>query len=291
MRRVVFFLFMAIALSCGRHDTKPGGKIITVSIEPFRYFVEAIGGNDFTVNVMVPPGADPHVYEPFPDQVTRLSRSAGYISDGYMGFEKTWLKRFYETNSTMKHLSLGNGIKLISSSHSHDGEEEGTDPHFWISPKSGLQIASSVRDFLTILNPEDSALYRANFDSLYNRIDSLDKHAEKLFASVSNKAFMIFHPDLTYLARDYDLEQVPVEYEGKEPSPSHMKDLIDIAMRDNIKVIFVQREFDEKTAKTIAQQVGASLVTIDPLSGNWLGSTADIINAVYNSLEKSSKRP
>ncbi|HKK42612.1 MAG TPA: zinc ABC transporter substrate-binding protein [Bacteroidales bacterium] len=288
MKKVVFFLFIAMTLSCGRHDNKPGKEIITVSIEPFRYFVEAIGGNDFTINVMVPPGADPHVYEPYPDQVTKLSRSSAFISDGYMGFEKTWLNRFYETNSAMKHLALGDSINLISSPHSHG--DEGVDPHFWVSPKSGLIMASSVKNFLTGLNPSHSAVYQANYDSLLLKIDSLDKRAERLFSSAANKAFMIFHPDLTYLARDYGLEQIPVEYEGKEPSPSHMRDLIDIARKDNIKVIFVQREFDEKAAKTIAQQVGAGLVTIDPLSGDWLRSTSDAIDAVYDSLEKSAKQ-
>lgn len=291
MKRVVFLLIIAATLSCGRHDTRSGEKIITVSIAPFRYFVEAIGGNDFTVNVMVPPGADPHVYEPYPDQVTRLSRSSGYISDGYLDFEITWLERFYEINSTMKRLSLADSINLISSSHGRGDNEGGVDPHFWVSPRSGLIIASEIKNFLAGLNPSRIDIYQANYDSLYLKIDSLDKKAERLFSSVSSKAFMIFHPNLTYLARDYDLEQIPVEYEGKEPSPSKMKNLIDSGRKYNIKEIFVQREFDERSAETIARQLGASLVTIDPLSGDWLHSTSYLINAVYNSLEKSSKQP
>ncbi len=291
MKRVVFVLLIAATISCGRHDTRPGEKIITVSIAPFRYFVEAIGGNDFTVNVMVPPGANPHVYEPYPEQVTRLSRSSGYISDGYLDFEITWLERFYEINSTMKRLSLADSINLISSSHGRGDDEEGVDPHFWVSPKSGLIIASEVKNFLTRLSPTHSDMYQAKYDSLYSRIDSLDKKAERLFSSVSSRAFMIFHPNLTYLARDYDLKQIPVEYEGKEPSPSKMKDIIDSGRKYNIKEVFIQREFDERQAKTVARQLGASLVTIDPLSGDWLKSTSYLINAVYSSLEKSSKRP
>ena len=79
-----------------------GNKIITVSIAPFKYFVEEIAGNDFTVNIMVPAGADPHIYEPFPEQINKLRKSVAYISNGYLGFEMNWLDRFYETNRAMK---------------------------------------------------------------------------------------------------------------------------------------------------------------------------------------------
>ena len=97
-------------ISCGRKGSDSGDKIITVSIAPFKYFVEEIAGNDFTVNVMVPAGADPHIYEPFPEQINKLRKSVGYISNGYLGFEMNWLDRFYETNQTMKRLSLGDSI-------------------------------------------------------------------------------------------------------------------------------------------------------------------------------------
>ena len=81
------------------------------------------------VNIMVPAGADPHVYEPFPDQITNLRKSSAYISNGYMGFEMNWLDRFYETNPSMKRLSLGEGIEPITSAHHHDGDHtEGADP-------------------------------------------------------------------------------------------------------------------------------------------------------------------
>jgi zinc transport system substrate-binding protein len=100
---------------------------------------------------------------------------------------------------------------------------------------------------------------------------------------------MVFHPDLTYLARDYGLEEIAIESEGKEPSPARMKYLIDLARAKKLKTIFAQREFDTRNAKTIAGQVGAKIEIIDPLSGDWLTTTSDIITAVYNSLTESSK--
>jgi zinc transport system substrate-binding protein len=100
---------------------------------------------------------------------------------------------------------------------------------------------------------------------------------------------MIFHPNLGYLARDYGLEEIAVEYEGKEPPPSRMKELIDRARHDNIKTIFVQREYDTKNARAIANEIGADLEIIDPLSADWMVSTSEIIGSLYNSLSESSK--
>ena len=292
MRKTFSLLLIAFAISCGRQAKQPERKIITVSIAPFRYFVEAIGGNDFTVNIMVSPGADPHTYEPYPEQVTKLVRSAAYISNGYMGFEKTWLRRFYEINKSMKTLSLGEKVNLITSGNQHNKEHgEGVDPHFWVSPKSGFIIASSVKNLLCDLNPGHREQYEKNYQSLIKKISDLDKKAQLEFSGLNERSFMVFHPDLSYLARDYDLNQIPVEYEGKEPSPVRMKELIDLAIKDNLKTVFVQREFDARNAQTIAKQIGAKVIIIDPLSDEWLETTSNIISSVYNSLVESSKKP
>ena len=100
---------------------------------------------------------------------------------------------------------------------------------------------------------------------------------------------MIYHPNLAYLARDYGLEEIAVEFEGKEPPPSRLKELIDSARQNGVRTIFVQREYDTKNAKAIAEEIGAELKIIDPLSEDWLKSTTDIINDLYKSLALDSK--
>ncbi len=276
--------------SCGRKGSDEGGKFITVSIAPFKYFVEAIGGNDFKVNVMVPPGANPHEYEPFPKQISTLRKSVGYISDGYLDFEITWLDRFYETNRSMKKLSLSQNIDLLRPDSHNEGEHVTTaDPHYWVSPKCALIMASSVRDFLSELNPVHKDLYQENYNKLVLKIEELEKKASGLFSGLTRRSFMIYHPNLGYLARDYGLEEITVEYEGKEPPPSGMKALIDRARKDGIKTIFVQKEFDRKNAIEIAQEIGGKVVIIDPLSEDWYNSTLNIINVLHDSLTESSK--
>jgi len=290
MRRIFCFLIVVFVISCGQQRSDTGEKIITVSISPFKYFVEEIAHNDFKINVMVPSGADPHTYEPVPDQINQLRKSVAYISNGYLGFEMTWLGRFYETNRTMKRLSLGDKIDPIVSGHHHEGEHvEGADPHYWVSPKCAFIMASSVKEFLVSLNPLHKQEYETNYQVLVLKIQEVDNKARELFSGMQNKSFMIYHPNLAYVARDYGLEEIPVEFEGKEPPPSRMKDLIDRARKDNLKIIFVQREYDTKNAKAIAGEIGAEIKIIDPLSENWQKATMDIIEAINKSLIKSSK--
>ena len=290
MRKIFFLLLICFAISCGRGGNDSGNKIITVSIAPFKYFVEEIAGNDFTVNIMVPAGADPHTYEPFPGQISKLRKSVAYISNGYLGFEMNWLDRFYETNRTMKKLSLADGINPIVSSSQHKGGHiEGADPHYWVSARCALIMASSVKELLNELNPSQKVKYEENYQALISKIQEVDRKARELFSDIPNRCFMIYHPNLAYVARDYGLEEIPVEFEGKEPSPSRMKELIDRARKENIKTIFVQREYDTKNAKAIAGEIGAEITLIDPLSENWQKSTTDIINALYKSLLENSK--
>lgn len=289
MRKVFCFLIIILIASCGRQRTVTSERIITVSIAPYKYFVEAIAGNDFVVNVMVPAGSDPHIYEPFPEQINNLRKSVGYISNGYMGFEMNWLERFYETNQLMKKLSLGDNIDPIEGEHDHEGEHvEGADPHYWVSPVCATIMAGDVKDFLTQLNPSESVRYETNYQTLLLKIQDLDKRARELFAPVKKKSIMIYHPNLAYLARDYGLNEISVEYEGKEPSPSRLRELIDLARSDNMKTIFIQREYDTKNARAIADEIGAKLVIIDPLSADWLTATTDIINALYESMIENS---
>jgi zinc transport system substrate-binding protein len=275
-----------VLVSCGRRS-EPGGRIISVSIAPFRYFVDEISGGSFTVNVMVPPGSNPHIYEPVPEQIAKLGKSVAYISDGYLGFEMAWLDRFYEINGNMKKLSLAGSVDpILSEEHHHGGgHAESADPHYWVSPRCAAKMALSVKDFLTGLDPESKDLFNANYKKLLLKIGELDSMAKELSSHAGKKPFMIYHPNLAYLARDYGLEEITVEAEGKEPSPSRMKDLIDRAKEEKIRIIMVQREYDTKNAKAVADEAGARIVVIDPLSEDWYSSTSGIIKIIKESFE------
>lgn len=287
MKKVFSLLAVVLALlSCGR-NSGTAENIISVSIAPFKYFVEEIAGENFTVNVMVPPGADPHIYEPYPEQINRLRKSVAYISNGYLGFEMAWLERFYEINRSMKRLSLGNFIEpLVNEEHHHgDRHSELADPHYWMSPACARDIATAIRDFISGLDPQNTAFYNENFEKLLERINFLDNKARELAELYPGRPFMIYHPNLAYFARDYGFEEIPVEYDGKEPAPSRLKKLIDRAKTDQLRVVMVQKEYDTKNARALADETGARVVMIDPLSEDWYSSMSGIIDIIREGFE------
>jgi zinc transport system substrate-binding protein len=201
----------------------------------------------------------------------------------------TWLDRFYEINRNMKRLSLGESIEPIAAQH-HDEEHhvEKADPHYWVSPVCALKMASSLKDFIIELDPDNRVQYEKNFKILVERISEVDLRARELLSSKGKKSFMIYHPNLAYLARDYGLEEVAVEFEGKEPDPSRLIELIDRAKEEDLSVILVQKEYDTKNARAVADEVGASLVVIDPLAEDWYSSTNEIIDILKASFESDS---
>jgi zinc transport system substrate-binding protein len=287
MKKLFLILSLILISSCGNNKNQPGTRIISVSIAPFKYFVKEIAGTVFEVNVMVPPGSNPHIYEPFPDQVRKLKESEAYISDGFLGFELTWLDRFYEMNRDMKRLSLSDFIDPVSAGHNEStGETETADPHFWVSPKCAFGMALAIRDFLTGLAPDHRAQFEQNYNLLKKKIGVADSLAGRITASCGAKAFIIYHPNLAYLARDYGLEEIPVEFEGKEPSPSRMIYIINRAKKDNLKTVMIQKEYDVKFAKEIAEEIGGRAVIIDPLSEDWYSSTVRIISILKDGTDK-----
>ena len=290
MKKSVLYLLLILASSCGDHNPKQENRIISVSIAPFKFFIKEIAGNTFDINIMVPAGSNPHIYEPYPDQVRKLGKSVAYISDGFLGFEITWLDRFYEMNRNMKKLSLGTCIDPISDEdHGEGNQAETADPHFWVSPACAFRIALSVRDFLTGLDPSHREMCEKNYLNLIHKIGTVDSLARDLASCSGSKDFMIYHPNLAYLARDYGLHEIPVEFEGKEPSPSRMKYLIDVAIKEKMKTILVQKEYDTKNARAIVNETGGRVVLIDPLSEDWPAATTDIINKLKEEFEGAVK--
>jgi len=190
----------------------------------------------------------------------------------------------------MKKLSLGDAIDPIAPEDHDDGDHiEIADPHYWVSPICALKMASSVRDFLIELDPGNNRQYNENFDILTGKIKEVDLMARELSSSSGKRNFMIYHPNLGYLARDYGLKEIAVENEGKEPSPSRLRELIDLAKKDNLKVIMVQREYDTRNARAIADEAGGSVIVIDPLSEDWFTSTTEIIRILKEGFVENLK--
>ncbi|MGV8962507.1 MAG: metal ABC transporter solute-binding protein, Zn/Mn family [Candidatus Saccharimonadaceae bacterium] len=272
-----FLLLLFLIVSC--NSFKDDTSTISVTIEPQRYFVEQIVGDKFKVNTIVPAGTSPEAYDPTPSQMVALGKSLLYFKVGYLGFENAWGKNLEENNVHVQLINTSENIDLIEGCdqsiqvgehNDHEGHSHsGIDPHVWSSPKSALIMAENMLNALIAADVENQQYYRDNFKNLQSEIIATDKKIAALLVNSPVKSFIIYHPALGYFARDYNLTQHSIEFEGKSPSPQQLKEMIDFAHAQGIKTIFVQKGFDSKNAESLAKEVGASIHSIDPLAYNW----------------------
>jgi len=288
MRNIIFLLgIILLMLSCSNGGNQKDNNIITVSILPQKYFIDVISGNRFTVNVMVPPGASPASYEPSPKQMKELSRSKLYFRIGHIGFEKAWIKSLAKQNPDLKLIDQSKGTELIYAEEHRHGDhvhKAGEDPHIWLSPKEVKVQLKNVYEALSNEYPIHKTEFETNYKSLQSRIDSLHFEIESKLKGCENRNFIIFHPALSYFARDYNLIQTPIEVEGKEPNPAEVKKIIDLARKENIKVVFIQKEFDIENAQSLANEINAKVIQINPLEYNWYKNMLKISETLSDAL-------
>ncbi|WP_072926174.1 metal ABC transporter solute-binding protein, Zn/Mn family [Microcystis aeruginosa] len=253
---------------------------VTVSIVPQEYFVKRIGGDRVSVNAMIQPGTDPHTYEPKPEQLKTTAQSQAYFKIG-VSLEDAWKDRLNSVNQQMLIVDTSQGVDKIplTAEHNHDHDhakaktdqarKNTLDPHIWLSPKRVKAQAKTIYQTLAQLDPGQEAIYRANLEKFSQELDALDQEIRQNLAGIKNKKFMVFHPEWGYFAQDYGLEMIAIEIDGNEPSAAQLGQLIKQAKKENIKVIFTQPEFSQKSAETIAREIGGQVIPISAFAENW----------------------
>ena len=238
---------------------------VTVTISPYKYFVDQIAKGKVDVNVMVSNGNNPETYEPYAQQMMELSKSALYLKVGSIGFEQTWMKKLQDNAPEMKVIDTSVGIKPAKTPGGN------IDPHVWMSCSNARIIASNILKALCELEPKNKAFFEKNYLSLLKIIDKRDSIIRKSFKDNPEmvRKFVIYHPILTYFARDYQLEQLAIEEEGREPSASQLKSLIERARKENIKFCLIQAEFANRNTTTFINESHTKPMNINPLQGDW----------------------
>jgi len=279
---------LCIALACSfifglAPEARSSDKLsVFVSIVPQRYFVRQIGKELVDVHAMVPPGADPHTYEPKPRQMVSLATAKLYFAIG-IEFETARLKKILSTNPQIKVVHTDEGIQKISMTEDthHSGDQHdrsGLDPHIWLSPPLVMIQARAILNALQEVDPANRSKYEANYKAFMAELVDLDADLKKIFAGRQGLRFMVFHPSWGYFARSYGLVQVPVEIEGKSPKSAQIMELIEHARENNIKIIFVQPQFSSKSAELIAREIGGEVAMVDALAENWSENLREVAN-------------
>ena len=266
--------------------TKP---IVSVSIAPLGYFVQKIAKNSVDINLIIPPNSDEHTLDFKPSVVADLQKSAVYFTIG-LEIEAILAQKF----KGIKIVDISEGIAKINDahehnhahdshshgdSHAHDSHESDShksheshsrkDPHIWLDPILVKTLAKNITNTLSKLYPQNAKFYAKNLADFETELDSLHTQISSILSQSKHKKFIIYHPSLSYFALRYNLTQIPVEILGKEPKAKDLQALITLAKKEQIRTIFVQAGFAQKSDKTRAKELGANVAQINHLSDEW----------------------
>lgn len=272
INRLMVVVTTLLLMAC--NNPKPSEADIVVSIEPLKYIIESIVGSDFTIEVLVPTGASPETYEPTPHQMSHISDAQMIFSTGLIDFERNLLDKIATPERVT---NLSEGIDLIKGECSHGGHghspahshshAHGIDPHIWTSPNELRIMARNAHDAMMQLYP-DSTKYSIAYQQLDRQIEALAESCRARIDAAQTKAFIIYHPALSYYARNYGIEQIAIEHQGKEPSAKHIAEIIDHARHNGIRCLMYQAEFPRSVVDVIAKDMGVEPTQINPLEEN-----------------------
>ena len=282
MKKLIYILTLFICCACGNTTKQSEKPVLTVTLEPLRFFTEAIAGEHFEVVSMVPKGNSPESYDPTPQQLVNLSQSKAYLRIGYIGFELAWMEKLQANCPDMKVYDTSQGVDLIRGEghwHGDHFHEGGVEPHIWNSTRNAQVIAENICAALCELDASHQADYQRHLQDLKQTIAQTDTIIRTHLAD-ADSTFLIYHPALSYFARDYGLKQLSIEDGGKEPSPAQLKALIETCRKEHAHTIFVQQEFDLRNAQLIADELGIHIVSINPLSYDWANEMVGVALAL-----------
>lgn len=269
MQKIATFIICVLLIVGCTTKSDSDKKTIFVTITPMQSIIEEITAGDFDIEVIVPKGASPETFEPTPKQVTSFSDAELIFSTGLIDFEQSLVQRI---SGDAEVVNLSNGIELIAGSCSHGNHKHkhGVDPHIWTSPRALRTMVTNAHKAIMAHYP-DSVKYTEATGRLLERIDALDTYCATRIKAEGVEAMMIYHPAYTYYARDYGIEQIAIEHDGKEPSLRQTTALIEKAKEHGVKAILRQPQYSEDKVRAIANDAGAEIITTDPLAEDILG--------------------
>lgn len=279
-----------MANSCSKPAEGDSRPVLVVSIEPQRYLLDQLAGDEFRVVALMPRGANPETYDPTLQNRRDVEDAKAYFTIGHLLFEKKLEAR---VNDKSNFVNTAKEVTPIYGTHDHNAsshetflppgcEEENIDPHVWVSVRNSRKIAKEMANRLVVLDPDHATRYSERFQALDHRLDSLDKAYTARLEGAPSKAFMVWHPSLSYFARDYGFEQISVAADSKETSPLKVQQVINEALADSVRIFFAQSDQDTEQSRTIAASAGLRSVPLNTTAYDIVGE----LNTVVDELTK-----
>ena len=265
---------------------------IFVTVPPQAFLAQKIGGEAVEVHTLVSKGQDPHTFEPTPRQAAALAGASLFFTVD-LPFEKQLVTKVAASNRKLRIVDSTQGIIRLPLTEAHHHEtsakeahsDNEADPHLWLAPDNLRIMADNMAVALFATMPERKESLQKNLVTLQKEISALDRRLATTLAPHRGKTFYVFHPAFGYFAKAYGLKQKAVEINGKSPTPRQLTALIRQAREDRVRTIFVQPQFDSKSADTVARAINGAVVPIDPLAQEILQNLATITAAIEQALK------
>ena len=254
---------------------------VAASILPLGDFCQKIGGDLVQVEVLIPPGASPHVFEPSPSVVAKASAARVFVYVG-AGMEP-WAEKFLRARSRtgLAVVEATQGIPLIREVEEHrqgkkTRKEEpgghshaGGNPHIWLDPVLAQDICRRLAAALIQVDPSHRSQYEANLQSYLGALEELHREIQQQVSTFRIREFVSFHDAYAYFARRYNLRVAGVIElaPGREPTPRHLQEIIAAIRHYGMRVVFAEPQFSPRIAEVIAQEAGARVLLLDPMGG------------------------
>lgn len=270
--RCVFLLTLAFSYSCLWAGT-PSHHVL-VSVAPHQFFVEKIAGDTVTVGLMVPAGASAHTFEPTPKQVMAASRADIWFRIGE-GFETRALKALKSYHPELDVVDLREGLAMITADPNSGCcccHANSQDLHIWLSARQAKIQAKTIAKILIQHYPEHAERYQKTLETFLKELDALDEQISAMLKPLCNRLILVSHPAYAYFCRDYQLSQISIEFEGKDPTPQQLNNLLIKVRSACINKVFVQAQYSSKGARLVAKELNAKVVMLDPYSGDYINS-------------------
>ncbi len=270
---VLLGLVAAAAEVRAAEERKP---LVFVSIPPQRWVVRELAGDRVDVELVLPGGQNPHLYEPSARQAIALSRADLCLLLG-LPFEKQVMAKALAARPNLRQVTLAAGVPRLGGAHEHEHDhapgaacsQDGTDPHIWLAPGPMQVIAVETAQALMTVDSAGAARYPAALERLTNRIERLTRELRTTLAPHPGGLVVVYHPSWGYFAEAFGLEQVAVEDEGRAPPARQLARLIERARTAGVKTVFTEPQFDRRPAETLARQLNGRVVIVDPLAEDW----------------------
>ena len=266
----------------------PDGQkpVVVVPIPPYTGVVKRLAGDAVEIETLAGPGDDPHFFSPTPKQVARVNGASVYFTVG-MPFEMEILEALKDSAPDLKVVDLTRGLEMLEADHTghdhgddHDHGHE-SDPHVWLAPEMLMKQAHTMHEVLEALLGEDhSGTVHENSDGLNSDLAILHRELQSKLADSKGEAFYVYHGAFAYFAKSYGLEQKAIQMGGKSPEPKKLTGIIEQAKKEGVKTIFVQPQFDQSSAKAIAEAIGGTVVSINPLAEDYVKNLKEIADAI-----------